>query len=138
MEKETEKCVREAAKKYIGRVFSIPLEHLDDNHTFGFQIKAKPNSSGEDEYDDLTFDIKRIVDDETMEDIFSNKIPINTLRDFCDLMIKFYDIDRRQVRIVLGIGKRRKFLFLLRKTLKRGKYRNIFYKIKKRFFRVGD
>lgn len=136
MHKETENFVRETAKNYISRTFKIPINDIDWNDEFGVQIKAKPNGFGEDEYDDFVFDVTTLVDDKTLEEIYSKKIPMNTVGDFCNLVLSLYEsnISRRIVRTVFGIGKRRLSLFHLRRILKKGTARKFFYIIKKRIY----
>ena len=136
-----ERMVSEAVLKYVAYNFKIPVEEIKKNFRFGIDLKPiQPPSLTEDVYEDLRLDLVLVMDKKTRKSFTSGKFQVTTVDEFCAQMMRCYRFNKTCVCSVLNIsiGKRRKFLFLLRKILKRGEYRNIFYKIKKRFFRVGD
>ena len=135
MNKETEDEIIFASMKYISSLFKIPIDSIDKCYSFGKELKANKNSFSEDEFDDLIFDIEYVSDNDTLNKFRSNQIKINTVDDFCNHMIKCYKFNRRAVRRVLKLklGKRRFFLFHLRRILNKGVNRRFFYLIKSIF-----
>ena len=129
-----EKKVYAAAIKYIAENFKVPISNVKRDSVFGLDLKQKSRPSlSEDIYEDLRFDFVLILDKKTRKEFESGRLKINTVDEFCDQVIRCYRLNKSTVSCMLNLtlGKRRCILFHLRKMLKNGRARKIFYIIKR-------
>jgi hypothetical protein len=104
--KTSEEIVRHHARLRIAHLFGIQPDLLVNEAAFGKELKASFVSDfKENEYDKVDHDIKEVADRSILKELSSGQLIIQTVKDYCDHMVRCYENNPSAVRHVLQIEK---------------------------------
>jgi len=102
---EIDECVRKFALLRIAKVFNVSVDSLRLENKFGEELKAR-SSSGifkKNEYDQIENDIYDVANRQAYKKLSSGNLMIRTVGDYCDYMIRSYEVKPTDVKHVLEI-----------------------------------
>lgn len=102
---DTEKLIREKALLRLSGIFGVPVADLNSGRRFGgddlrvsFVSDFRRN-----ELDRVTDDILDVADRAITKEIFSGRLKMQTVGEYCDLMVRCSRTKEKAVKKLLGI-----------------------------------
>ena len=102
---DTEKLIRERALLRLSGIFGIPVSDLHPSRRFGGEdLKVSFVSDfRRNELDRVTDDILDVADRTITKEINSGQLKMQTVGEYCDLMVRCSKTKQKDVKRLLGI-----------------------------------
>jgi len=99
-----EELVKRKSLLRLSEIFRIPIEEIKPESRFGADLKASFFSDFKrNELDQVNDDIHDVAGRKTLKQFGAGKLTINTVRDYCDHMVRSSSGNRAEVMKILGI-----------------------------------
>jgi hypothetical protein len=98
--------IRKFALLRIAKIFNVSVDSLRQENKFGEDLKASssPGLFKRNEYDQIEDDIYDVANRQVYKEVSSGNLTIQTVGDYCDHMIRCYEIKPADVKHVLEMN----------------------------------